>query len=205
MNVATGGCTTSRNRPSVCRADRWSRRSLQSIRRARGRTRVSMPSASFRSVTRYGLCGEAGAPRVVPPANGDSASSVDRPMPSKVAALAKLFCSAIVAKADISANSVPRIVLFSRTTRSNNSELSHERKARTVSPIRSGRCANRWSEQMKIKRRDVLKIATVTCLTLGLHAGEVSAQPISASARQQFVGTWSLVSIQYIEKDGPQD
>jgi hypothetical protein len=32
-------------------------------------------------------------------------------MPSRVAALAKLFCSAIAAKADISANCVPRIVL----------------------------------------------------------------------------------------------
>jgi len=55
---------------------------------------------------------------------------------------------------------------------------------------------------MKINLRDAMKIAAVGCLALGLHASEASAQPSQASAQQRFVGTWSLVSIHYVEKDG---
>ncbi len=55
---------------------------------------------------------------------------------------------------------------------------------------------------MKLNLRDGLKVATVACLALVLPAGEAAAQQSTASARQQFVGTWSLVSIQYVEKDG---
>jgi hypothetical protein len=49
---------------------------------------------------------------------------------------------------------------------------------------------------------DALKLAAIAGLTLGLCASEAAAQPSSASAKQQFVGTWSLVSIHYVEKDG---
>lgn len=50
--------------------------------------------------------------------------------------------------------------------------------------------------------RDVLRFAAILCVVFLLRAGEAAAQQSPTSARQQFVGTWSLVSIQYIEKDG---
>ena len=37
---------------------------------------------------------------------------------------------------------------------------------------------------------------------LVLSAGEAAPQPSPTSAQQQFVGSWSLVSIHYVEKDG---
>src|SRR5690349_8038858 len=53
---------------------------------------------------------------------------------------------------------------------------------------------------MTMNLHDGLKLAAVAGLTLGLCAGAAAAQPSSASA--QFVGTWSLLSIHYVEKDG---
>ena len=55
---------------------------------------------------------------------------------------------------------------------------------------------------MIINLQDGLKLAAVACLTLGLSAGETVAQPSSTSTQRQFVGTWSLLSIHYVEKDG---
>ena len=55
---------------------------------------------------------------------------------------------------------------------------------------------------MKMKLRDRLKFAAVACLALGLHAGDAAAQQTPTSAKGQFVGTWSLLSIHYVEKDG---
>ncbi|AMN42718.1 lipocalin-like domain-containing protein [Rhodoplanes sp. Z2-YC6860] len=53
---------------------------------------------------------------------------------------------------------------------------------------------------MKMNLQDGLKLAAVAGLVLGLRTGEAAAEP--SSAQRQFVGTWSLVSIHYIEKDG---
>jgi hypothetical protein len=47
-----------------------------------------------------------------------------------------------------------------------------------------------------------LTFAALACGVLALGAGEACAQQPPAAAHQQFVGTWSLVSIYYIEKDG---
>jgi hypothetical protein len=55
---------------------------------------------------------------------------------------------------------------------------------------------------MEMNLRDELKFAAVTCLVLLLRAGNATAQQSSAPAQQQFVATWSLVSIHYVEKDG---
>ncbi len=55
---------------------------------------------------------------------------------------------------------------------------------------------------MEMNLRDGLKFAAVACLVLVLHAGEATAQQSPAPAQPQFVGTWSLVSIHYVEKDG---
>ena len=55
---------------------------------------------------------------------------------------------------------------------------------------------------MTMNLRDGLKFAVVACLVLVLRAGEAAAQQATMSAQEQFVGTWSLVSIHYVEKDG---
>jgi hypothetical protein len=55
---------------------------------------------------------------------------------------------------------------------------------------------------MKLNRRDKLKFAAVACLVLVLGAGAAVAQQSPAPTQAQFVGTWSLVSIHYVEKDG---
>ena len=46
--------------------------------------------------------------------------------------------------------------------------------------------------------RSLLTLAAMACLGLAWSSGESVAQ----SPREPFVGTWSLVSIQYVEKDG---
>jgi hypothetical protein len=50
--------------------------------------------------------------------------------------------------------------------------------------------------------RHALMFATLACLVVVLRTSEATPQQSPTSAKQQFVGTWSLVSIQYIEKDG---
>ena len=50
--------------------------------------------------------------------------------------------------------------------------------------------------------RNGLVFAGLACLVVVLRAGEAAAQQSPASAQAQFVGTWSLVSIHYVEKDG---
>ena len=55
---------------------------------------------------------------------------------------------------------------------------------------------------MKLNRRDGPWFAAVACLVLVLRAGAVTAQQSPAPTQAQFVGTWSLVSIHYVEKDG---
>jgi hypothetical protein len=55
---------------------------------------------------------------------------------------------------------------------------------------------------MKANLRDGLKFVAVACLVLGLRAGEATGQQSPTPAHGQFVGTWSLVSIHYVEKDG---
>ncbi len=45
-------------------------------------------------------------------------------------------------------------------------------------------------------------LAALACAVLALTGGHGNAQEPPASAQQQFVGTWSLVSIHYVEKDG---
>jgi hypothetical protein len=50
--------------------------------------------------------------------------------------------------------------------------------------------------------RDGLVFAGLACLIVVLRAGEAATQQSPASAHSQFVGTWSLVSIHYVEKDG---
>jgi hypothetical protein len=53
-----------------------------------------------------------------------------------------------------------------------------------------------------MKMNHVLRFAAVACLVLLLRAGDATAQQSSSSAQRQFIGTWSLVSIHYVEKDG---
>lgn len=48
--------------------------------------------------------------------------------------------------------------------------------------------------------RHGLMFAALACLVVVLRAGEAITQ--QSPAQQQFVGTWSLVSIRYVEKDG---
>jgi hypothetical protein len=55
---------------------------------------------------------------------------------------------------------------------------------------------------MKLNCRDQLKFAAVACGVLVLDGGVALAQQSPASTQAQFVGTWSLVSIHYVEKDG---
>jgi len=55
---------------------------------------------------------------------------------------------------------------------------------------------------MKVNLRRRLSFAAVACLVLGLGGGAAIAQQSPAPAQRQFVGTWSLVSIHYVEKDG---
>jgi hypothetical protein len=50
--------------------------------------------------------------------------------------------------------------------------------------------------------RHGLIFAALACLVVVLRAGEAATQQSSKPAQQQFVGTWSLVSIHYVEKDG---
>jgi lipocalin-like protein len=49
--------------------------------------------------------------------------------------------------------------------------------------------------------RQTLMVAAFACLVV-LRAGEAATQQSPTSAQQQFIGTWSLVSINYVEKDG---
>jgi hypothetical protein len=55
---------------------------------------------------------------------------------------------------------------------------------------------------MKRNLRDGLKFAAVACMMLMPRAGEAAGQQAPLTAQRQFVGTWSLVSIHYVEKDG---
>lgn len=55
---------------------------------------------------------------------------------------------------------------------------------------------------MERNLRGELKFAAVACLVLVLRAGDATAQQSPVQAEQQFVGTWSLVSILYVDKDG---
>jgi hypothetical protein len=55
---------------------------------------------------------------------------------------------------------------------------------------------------MKLKCQYELNFAAVACLVLVLLCGEAAAQQLPAGTQAQFVGTWSLVSIHYVEKDG---
>ena len=55
---------------------------------------------------------------------------------------------------------------------------------------------------MEMNLRDHLTFAVVACLVLVLSAVEATAQQSPEPAQRQFVGTWSLVSIRYVEKDG---
>ncbi len=48
--------------------------------------------------------------------------------------------------------------------------------------------------------RCLLAVAPVACMGMSLLAGVAASQP--PAARQPFVGTWALVSIQYVEADG---
>jgi hypothetical protein len=50
--------------------------------------------------------------------------------------------------------------------------------------------------------RHTLMFAALACLVVVLRAGEATTQQSPTPAKQQFIGTWSLVSIQYVEKDG---
>jgi hypothetical protein len=50
--------------------------------------------------------------------------------------------------------------------------------------------------------RQTLMVAAFACLVVVLRAGEATTQQSPTPAQQQFVGTWSLVSIHYVEKDG---
>jgi lipocalin-like protein len=53
-----------------------------------------------------------------------------------------------------------------------------------------------------MRGRSVLTLAAMACLGLTLSGGGAAAQSPPPSAREPFVGTWSLVSIHYVEKDG---
>ncbi len=50
--------------------------------------------------------------------------------------------------------------------------------------------------------RHTVMLAALACLVVVARSGEAMTQPSPRSAQQQFVGTWSLVSIHYVEKDG---
>ena len=50
--------------------------------------------------------------------------------------------------------------------------------------------------------RHAVMFAALACLAVVLRAGEAATQQSPTPAKQQFIGTWSLVSIQYVEKDG---
>ncbi len=50
--------------------------------------------------------------------------------------------------------------------------------------------------------RQTLIVAALACLVVVLRAGEAITQQSPTAAQEQFVGTWSLVSIRYVEKDG---
>jgi hypothetical protein len=45
-------------------------------------------------------------------------------------------------------------------------------------------------------------MAAIACLGFALLAGSAAGEPPKASAQQQFVGTWTLVSIAYVEPGG---
>ncbi len=53
---------------------------------------------------------------------------------------------------------------------------------------------------MKVRRG--LMLAIVASLGIVLRTGQASPQQWPAAAQQQFIGTWSLVSIHYVEKGG---
>src|SRR5262249_21347898 len=76
------------------------------------------------------------------------------------------------------------------------------RRRSTLALVRRACAAPDPERAMKLKLRDRLKFAAVACLVLVLPAGEAAAQQSPAPAQAQFVGTWSLVSIRYVEKDG---
>lgn len=50
--------------------------------------------------------------------------------------------------------------------------------------------------------RHGLVFAALACVIVMLRAGEAANQQLPTPAQRQFVGTWSLVSIRYVEKDG---
>ncbi len=53
-----------------------------------------------------------------------------------------------------------------------------------------------------MNRRNLFTTTTTACLALLLLAGSAAGQQPAKSAQQQFVGTWTLVSIQYVTPDG---
>lgn len=53
---------------------------------------------------------------------------------------------------------------------------------------------------MNVRHR--LIFAALACVVVVLHAGEATTQQSPEATRGQFIGTWSLVSIHYVEKDG---
>ena len=53
-----------------------------------------------------------------------------------------------------------------------------------------------------MRLRNDLVFAAIACFIVMMSAGMAGAQDSPASAQRQFVGTWSLVSIHYVEKDG---
>jgi hypothetical protein len=53
-----------------------------------------------------------------------------------------------------------------------------------------------------MKLRQGLMSAALACLVVALGGAEAAAQQSPTSAQQQLIGTWSLVSIHYVEKDG---
>lgn len=53
-----------------------------------------------------------------------------------------------------------------------------------------------------MNRRFPFAMAAMICLGLPVLAGGAAGQQPTSSAKQQFVGTWTLVSIQYVETDG---
>jgi Lipocalin-like domain len=65
----------------------------------------------------------------------------------------------------------------------------------TVATVRSARtCGREATNETAISAR----VCRTCVFFVALHTGDAAAQP----AKQQIVGTWSLVSIQYVEKDG---
>jgi hypothetical protein len=53
-----------------------------------------------------------------------------------------------------------------------------------------------------MNRRYSFAMFAMICLALPLLAGGASSQQTMSPAKQQFVGTWTLISIQYVESDG---